>query len=142
MTIICWDGKTLAGDRLGDANGLRRTATKIARIHTNLYGFAGYASRSAELIAWFQQGGLPKDVPAFQLTEDYQSILMVREDRRIFTYGRSGFPFEVFDKFHAVGSGRDFAIAAMHLGKTAREAVEIASLFDISCGNGVDTLEF
>lgn len=40
-----------------------------------------------------------------------------------------------------MGSGRDFAIAAMHCGKTAREAVEIASLYENGCGNGVDVLE-
>lgn len=36
--------------------------------------------------------------------------------------------------FHAVGSGRDFAIAAMHYGKSAREAVELACLYDVSTG--------
>ena len=32
------------------------------------------------------------------------------------------------NKQWAIGSGRDFAMAAMYLGKTAREAVEIASV--------------
>jgi ATP-dependent protease HslVU (ClpYQ) peptidase subunit len=45
------------------------------------------------------------------------------------------------DKKTATGSGRDYALAAMHCGKTAREAVEIACLFETGCGNGVDELE-
>ena len=36
---------------------------------------------------------------------------------------------------------RDFALAAMHLGKSAREAVEVACALDVFCGNGIDTLE-
>ena len=47
---------------------------------------------------------------------------------------------KVEDQFAAWGSGRDFALTAMHLGKSAREAVEIACLFENGCGNGVDVL--
>jgi hypothetical protein len=46
------------------------------------------------------------------------------------------------DAHHAIGSGRDFAAAAMYLGKTAREAVEVAMALTGFCGHGVDTLEF
>jgi ATP-dependent protease HslVU (ClpYQ) peptidase subunit len=45
------------------------------------------------------------------------------------------------ESFHALGSGRDFALAAMYLGKNAREAVEIAMEFDLETGKGVDCLE-
>lgn len=141
MTVIAWDGKTLAADRLGDACGLRRTSTKIFRIGDSLFGAAGYASRAAEMLAWIQRGGKPDDIPQFQLTDDYQDVLIVNPDGRVFIFGKSPTPFEMLDKFHAIGSGRDFAIAAMHLGKSAQEAVEIACLFDTGCGNGIDTLE-
>jgi hypothetical protein len=40
------------------------------------------------------------------------------------------------EAFCAMGSGRDFALAAMHLHKSAADAVLIASLFDVYCGNG------
>lgn len=43
---------------------------------------------------------------------------------------------------HAIGTGRDYARAAMHLGRNAVEAVQVAILFDENCGNGVDTLTF
>jgi hypothetical protein len=46
------------------------------------------------------------------------------------------------DDFVAVGSGRDYAMAAMALGHTARVGVEIASRFDPGTGNGVDELQF
>ena len=40
---------------------------------------------------------------------------------------------------HALGSGRDFAVMAMHLGKSADEAVVLAGEFDCNTGMGVST---
>jgi ATP-dependent protease HslVU (ClpYQ) peptidase subunit len=45
------------------------------------------------------------------------------------------------DKFIAWGAGRDYALAAMHLGKNSREAVEVACALDNTCGMGIDILE-
>ena len=56
-------------------------------------------------------------------------------------YEQTPNPFVVEDKQWAIGSGRDYAIAAMHLGRTAAEAVAVACLFDVSCGMGIDTME-
>lgn len=142
MTIVCWDGKTLAADRMGDAGGLKRSTTKIFRFDGGLFGSAGSASRGAELFAWITAGADPAAVPAFQLSPDeYQSAMVVRSDGTVWIYGCSAHPFRMEDPFHAIGSGRDFAIAAMHLGHTAAQAVEVASLFETGCGNGIDTLE-
>ncbi|MCA7945571.1 hypothetical protein [Burkholderia vietnamiensis] len=142
MTVVAWDGKTLAADKRGDAGGLQRTTTKIFRFDGGLFGSAGSASRGAELFAWICAGANPDTVPAFQLSlEEYQSAMVVRSDGTVWLYGCSGHPFRMEDQFHAIGSGRDFAIAAMHLGRTAAQAVEVATLFETGCGNGIDTLE-
>jgi ATP-dependent protease HslVU (ClpYQ) peptidase subunit len=45
-------------------------------------------------------------------------------------------------KFWAIGSGRDFALAAMEMGATAEEAVLLASKFDRKTGNVVSTAVF
>lgn len=47
----------------------------------------------------------------------------------------------VREKFVADGSGRDFALSAMHLGKSAREAVAFAARFDVYTGGGVDAFD-
>ena len=39
-----------------------------------------------------------------------------------------------------MGHGRDFTLAAMHLGHDARTAVEVACALDAFCGCGIDTL--
>jgi ATP-dependent protease HslVU (ClpYQ) peptidase subunit len=51
----------------------------------------------------------------------------------------TGEPVE--DPFIAFGAGRDYAMAAMHLGCDAHRAVEVACVFDTGCGMGIDTLE-
>lgn len=50
-----------------------------------------------------------------------------------------GFDFSIMpvESFTAIGSGRDFALAAMHLGKSARQAVEIATELDLFTGGNV-----
>lgn len=141
MTICCWDGQTLAADKMGDAGGLKRTTTKIFRFDGGLFASAGSGSHAAHMFAWVASGANPNDVPAFQLTDEYQSVMVVRNDRTVWIYGQSAYPFQMEDPFHAIGSGRDFAMAAMFMGSGARTAVEIASRFDTGCGMGIDTLE-
>jgi hypothetical protein len=43
--------------------------------------------------------------------------------------------------FAACGSGRDMALMAMHLGKSAFEAVRLTCELSVDCGNGIDVLE-
>lgn len=67
--------------------------------------------------------------------------MIIIRDNRCFVYSDTSYPVEIEDKFFASGSGRDFAMAAMHLGLNAVEAVKVACLFDVNCGNGIDQLE-
>lgn len=50
-----------------------------------------------------------------------------------------GYDFSVAaaGKFAAVGSGRSFALTAMHLGKTAKQAVVVASQLDLYTGGEI-----
>ena len=142
MTVVAFDGRTLAADRMGDAGGLRRSVTKIRRFDGGLLGSSGSSSRGAEIFAWIASGADPARVPAFQVSaEECESVMVVRNDRTVWIYTCSPYPFQMEDPFHAIGSGRDFAMAAMFLGHDARTAVEVASQFCSSCGMGIDTLE-
>lgn len=141
MTVIAWDGVMLAADKLGDAGGMRRTATKIRRLSNGmLFASAGTASRSRAMMEWIALGAQKRDIPAFQLTEEYQDTFVVHPDGSVWVYTMSTLPFEMVNQFHAIGSGRAYAMAAMYLGCTAEKAVRVASEFDMYCGNGVDVL--
>lgn len=142
MTVIAWDGKTLAADKLFSHGSLQMTGTKIQKIGAALVGFSGDASIAAELIEWFSGGCAPEKFPATQRNENLSELLVVWPNGDVHKYQRSPLPVKFPPQKCAIGSGRDFAIAAMHLGQTARQAVEIASIYDTDCGNGVDVLSF
>lgn len=50
-------------------------------------------------------------------------------------------PIPIAERCHAVGSGRDIALAAMVLGKTAAEAVALAMLLDVWTGGEIETIQ-
>ena len=142
MTVICWDGKTLAADKRAGTE-LPRTVTKIRRTATGvLIGCTGSACTDMELMAWYEAGAIVADFPPTQRVNATSSHMIVIElDGRIRMFMESPYAATLEDGRHAIGSGRDFAMAAMHLGKTALEAVEVATALTATCGNGIDTLE-
>lgn len=140
MTIVAWDGKSLAADRLADAGGMKRTTTKIFRFDGGLFGGCGSTSKCLEMFEWIKLGENPRTCPEYQRTDDYQGIIVVRNDKSVWLWGQGPHPYRLEDPFTAIGSGRDFAIAAMHLGKNAYGAVEVACHYDTGCGVGIDVL--
>lgn len=142
MTIVAWDGKTLASDRRCEMSGYVVPVTKIFRVSGDLVGVCGALCHAMEILDWLQAGAVPDRVPPFQRTDDYVGVLRITPDRRILKYEKGPMPIRLETPFTAIGSGRDFAIAAMHCGMNSVKAVEISCLYDAGCGNGVDKLEF
>lgn len=142
MSVIAWDGKSLAADKRAQLGGLFRTTTKVFRVDAlSLAAYAGDADAGEEVLAWFRAGANPAQFPATQRDrEGCAGLLIVWADGCIWKYERTPHAVKFPPQQFAIGSGRDFALAAMHLGKTAPEAVEVACVFDSGCGNGVDVL--
>jgi hypothetical protein len=142
MTVIAWDGKTLAADKRASISNYPATVTKIHRAPTGeLIAFAGDFDTGMALAIWYMNDRDPKNYPDNRNGDYTRATLMVIRKEGVFMYERLPVPLKYEDSFTAMGSGRDFALAAMHLGKTAQEAVAIACLYDTACGNGIDTLE-
>lgn len=142
MTVIAWDGKTLAADKRASNSGLIFPVTKIFKHRGCLIGGAGDFDRINETIAWFAAGADPAKMPPYaRSNDDYVALLVIEPNGSILKYERSAVPFKIEAPFFAIGSGRDFAMAAMHLGRSAVEAVQVACALETGCGNGVDTLE-
>lgn len=141
MTVIAWDGRTLAADKRSTVAYMASTVTKIHRISDGLIAFSGGGAHASELLNWFKGERRPEDYPR-RTDDEGAGTLFIGADRRILMYSAaSPFPEQIEERFYARGSGRDYAMAAMHLGCDARRAVEVACAFDIGCGNGIDTLE-
>lgn len=142
MTVIAFDGKTLAADKQASFGGLLRTVTKIHRIGSLLVGGSGEVAFIGNMLEWIRNGRDPATFPASQRDkDDWQPIMVVEPDGCMLIYERSPHPVRWQDRFGAIGSGRDYAMAAMHLGRSAAEAVGVACALDAGCGNGIDTLE-
>lgn len=141
MTIIAWDGKTLAADKRVNFGGMLLTTTKIRRIGNMLVGYAGNADFGEQMLAWIREGMDPEKFPEGQRNkDDWSGVIAISPGGYIRRYERTPYPIVFEDPFVAIGSGRDFAMAAMHLGHDARKAVEVACALNADCGGGIDVL--
>lgn len=141
MTVIAFDGKTLAADKRCGTS-YPRAVTKIRRTKAGeLIGVTGWIDRGIWLMDWYENCGDPKQLPDWQKNPDAGcELIVVKPDGSVWIIGEFGLPWQVESPTHAIGSGRDFAAAAMHLGFDAVRAVEIACELSATCGNGIDTL--
>lgn len=143
MTCIAFDGKTLAADKRAERAGAGHAkVTKVFKINGCLLAIAGSYDVGMQLVHWFQNGCIAEDYPALQSEDNEASLMVITPERRITHYERTPAPLIFEQEKTAMGSGRDYALAAMHLGCNARQAVEVACVFDVFCGNGVDEISF
>lgn len=141
MTTIAWDGRTLAADRQATAGSAVYMVNKLHRHGPWLLAYVGDSDAGEEVLAWFRAGAKPDDFPERQRQDDRFAPLLAIQRGEIRIYERTPHPIRYSPQKFAMGSGRDFALAAMHCGKSAAEAVEVASMFDPGTGFGVDAME-
>jgi hypothetical protein len=146
MTTIAFDGKTLCADTLAvDGTGLPSQVTKLIVQRGFAWALAGERSQCIRLQKAI--GGLSLNAvldagyAAYKKDEDDPNILIVSSSGVAYRH-TSGFFMPVREPFCATGSGRDFALAAMHLGKSAKEAVMVASVFDVYTNGKVDSIPY
>lgn len=154
MTVIAWDGKYLAADKRCNSGKRITKTTKVFKLSFHigrqdayqlLVAYAGTLSVGNQCVEWLKRGAELSEYPALQKDKEFGVDLVVIDSRKpgiVFTYDFVPCPVLHEEKYFAEGSGRDLAIAALYLGQSAVAAVEIASTFDRSCGNGVDSVCF
>ena len=143
MTTVCWDGKTLAADKMSSRGNTKHSkCTKVHKINGSLCAITGSFDVGMELLYWFHNGAVVEDFPDIQAETNDSNLVVITPQRRITLYERSPHPLVFEQEFAAYGSGSDFALAAMHLGCNAEEAVRVATIFDLYTGHGVDVIRF
>jgi hypothetical protein len=135
MTTVAYDGQTLATDRQSCGSYKTRSKKMWRLSNGDLFAGAGVIEQILAVRAWLEEGGAKPD----GLVE-FVGIL-VDQNGRAYRLEEKLIRDPILEHHHAVGSGAPFAITAMHLGKSAREAVLIAARFDPRTGGGVDVLE-
>lgn len=154
MTVIAWDGKTLAADSMeaDDEGYYIGRCKKIFRLKSGgMLGTAG-DSDSRALIALVENVKDENDLPTraeLEATKLDGVFILVLPDKaavviEIFQIeDRIRFFAQVLSitgKHYAIGHGGDFARAAMAMGKTAQEAVKLACKFSLFCGLPVQSM--
>ena len=135
MTTIAWDGTTLAGDTQA-LTSYKWEVDKVWQINkTTIFAGAGSYASIYEVMLWLCD---PEDKDRPTLEEDFVGIVV--RDGRAFRIQSNLVEFPIKENAHAIGSGAPFAITAMFLGKTAEEAVEIASQFDETTGGNITSI--
>lgn len=138
MTVIAYDGKTLAADRrtlASNSDILCPPRTKVFVLEgvgaVATCGNAQPDARKREVLTKLQPGanwqGFPEGFTGMALMADGRCVLI-----------GEGYVMPVVAP-HALGSGHEVARGAMLAGADAKTAVEITSALVVTCGDGVDT---
>jgi ATP-dependent protease HslVU (ClpYQ) peptidase subunit len=139
MTVVAWDGKCLAADRLYVRGNTKGEMNKVLKHKNSILGFAGAAQQMTSWYEWLKTGKEPNieewDLDVLCITKNKNKII-------IDLYECSIIPTHIEGSRCAIGTGSDYALCAMYLGHSAVEAVDIASQLSPDCGNGIDILTF
>jgi ATP-dependent protease HslVU (ClpYQ) peptidase subunit len=147
MSVVAVDGQQIAADGLMcmGQERVRHDFRKFQCRHGVIYAATGGSACADALIAWHQSGANAKDAPPSHGDRSSWSLLVIdRGDQgeiRMRYYSSSApYPDIVRPPF-AIGSGADFAQGAMHAGRSAREAVDIACKLSVWCGGEVRSVD-
>ncbi|KVW15396.1 hypothetical protein WK91_18335 [Burkholderia cepacia] len=140
MTIVAWDGKTVAADRMIVDGYAKLPGTKIHRINGELFGCSGCWATGMTRFEWARAGMNPATYPVVP-DDQFGRLLRITADGEILLYTVNGLPMRYESPFYAIGSGSEFAMAAMYLGHSAEQAVHVACELSNECGMGIDKLE-
>lgn len=101
---------------------------KVERIGDSLYAGAGDMDDLQRFFSWRRDGG---KAPAF---DDGLDVLEVCSDG-MFIWGRKLVRLHVDEEVYAVGSGSQYAMGALAMGATPKQAMAVAASLDMQTGS-------
>lgn len=157
MSCIAFDGVTVAAESLSATSyGFTGRVTKVWNLprlgvhHVNVVGGAGDYGRVTQLVRYLQANPHitvdtldTSSLPGFNHND--VSIMWIRQLQpdsppEIWALDGPVMTLRPMRPFFAIGSGCDFATAAMYLGRSAEQAVRIACSFLNNCGGEIQTI--
>ena len=136
MTVIAWDGKTLAADTLMSDGSDQFQTIKIFRLKDGrLFGGAGHAGYAARVLEWLGNGSKKKDRPdlATFAKASFEGLLI--DGCCCFLLDGYLAPIPVSGNRAAIGSGASHALTLMATGLSAAQAVQ--TIIDKQLADGV-----
>ena len=151
MTVVVWDGKTLATDRQANDGSMKWEAEKawyvnhkekkdmkgseLGWVYVNSHSIVsgvGVLGSILKMRDWFVSGADPAALDVQPNTAE----LIVVSKKGLSVWSTNGTSVELSAPM-AFGEGREYALGAMAMGATASEAVQIANEYSLHCGKGV-----
>jgi hypothetical protein len=147
MTVIAWDGKSLAADKRIVWGSFAYVGVKLSTFGNWSWATSGDLRDCQEFDKWFK---LPekerKTCWPFANDDDEAKhelcALCVNHitGEALVWDQTSPIPEKLYCPYYAIGSGKQFALAFLSLGKSAEEAVLETSKLCHECGHGVDVV--
>ena len=135
MTTVAAKASTgeIAADSMVSGDDSFYLVEKLRSGKTSLYGACGDWDKILKFYQVLEAGGdLDSDTDV--------TVLELRHDG-IWIYESTIIPAKIKNDFWAIGTGANYAIAAMHLGLSPAEAVKIACMYDTSSHEPIDVLK-
>ena len=138
MSVVVWDGKTLATDRSATDGATIWEVSKLRVFKDFALVGVGPALDVGRLTDWYLNGCVADRFPYGAV----HSRLLVCRNGKLFEYSSSSLPtIYNHNQKVAFGVGKDFAFGALAMGATSEQAVSIACKYSTACGHGVDKYE-
>lgn len=141
MTTIAYDGKTISADsRITSGNEIiTDNQQKIFKLKKNSKNYIAFAISGEIRFArvfekWIKSNG------EFTLSMENTCIVAITNKGKAHKYYDDDNYESSMSECVCVGSGRDYAITALRLGKTPKVAVKIASELDVFTGGKITSL--
>ena len=140
MTIVVWANNILATDRAA-TDGTAKWKTDKAWYYGEgdnriILSGTGPLYTILAMREWYKGGALENKFPKEQSSNPCHFIV-VSQKEGLTRYEQSPIAIHHGANACAFGDGRDVAYGALHMGATARQAVEAANAHSLHCGLGV-----
>ena len=135
MTTVAAKASTgeIAADSMVSGDDSFYLVEKLRKGKHSLYGACGDWDKILKFYQVLESGSdLDSDIDV--------TVLELRHDG-IWIYESTIIPARIKNDFWAIGTGANYAIAAMHLGLSPAEAVKVACLYDTSSHEPIDVLK-
>lgn len=144
MTTVAYRDGILAADTRCVRQGIIEAAHKLFRLDDgSIAGFAGSLCDIHHFVRWYNAGADVDDPPKWIMFGDNDEpvvdCILVSEDG-VSRWTAHIQPSPIIGPYFAIGSGQQFATAAMFMGATAEQAVRVAMGLDPNTGGEVQTM--
>lgn len=150
MTTIAYDGRYIACDSQETMGNAKTLCTKFVVVNQDFVAFtAGTSTAGLKAVDHiksaliFAETGKVINFPdaLFSDEENFTVWLANLHNGVISEFTKDGMSSTGLINVDALGTGRDFALTAMYLGKSAREAVQVASQLDCYTGGKIHVFD-